>query len=107
MSHNLPRLRSPRQRALPGRGLCPLEVSLLSQLPRKLRPVPHSNKPDRPPLDPIEEAVGSNYELTVGQIGKFRDYPPGLREFLKPSQGRLGPFSKTCPCGGIISTDIG
>lgn len=69
--------------------------------------MPHGNNPHRLPLDAIEEAGGGNYELTVGQLGKFRDYPPGLREFLKPSQGRLGPLSKTCRCGRIILIDIG
>lgn len=84
-----------------------LDASLPGRLPRKLRLMPHGNNPDRLPLDSIEKAVGRNYELTVRQIGKFRDYPPGLGEFLKPSQGRLGPLSKTHRCGGIILTDIG
>lgn len=77
-----------------------LVASLPSRLHRKLRPMPHGDNPVRLPLDSIEKAVGGNYELTVGQIGKFRDFPAGLREFLTPSQGRRGPLSKTCRCVG-------
>lgn len=69
--------------------------------------MPHGNHPNRLSLDSLEEAVGGDYELTVGQVGKFWDHPPGLREFLKPSHDRFGPLPKTGRYCGIILTNMG
>ena len=72
----------------------------------RLCAVPCCDDPHGRALDSIEEPVGPDDDLAIGQVRKLRDEAAGLRKPLQPAQGVAGSLPER-RCGlGILTPDI-
>lgn len=83
-----------------------IEASGCSWLFRQLRAVPRCDDPHGRTLDSVEEPVGPDDDLAIGQIRKLRDDATGFGKLLQPAKGVVGSLLE-CRCGlGVLTSDI-
>ena len=83
-----------------------VHVTLLSWFLRQLRAVPCCDGPHGRALDSVEEPVGPDDDLAIGQIRKLRHDATGFGKPLQPAQGAVGSLPER-RCGlGILTSDI-
>ena len=68
--------------------------------------MPCCDDPHGRALDWVEEPVGPDDDLAIGQVRKLRDEAAGLRKLLQPAQGVAGSLPER-RCGlGVLTSDI-
>lgn len=77
-----------------------------SWLLRQLRAVPCCDDPHGRSLDSVEEPVGPNHDLAIGQIRKLRDDAAGFRKLLQPAQGVVGSLQERRRGLRVLPSDI-
>ena len=73
---------------------------------RQLCAVPCCDDPHGRALDSVEEPVGSDDHLAVGQIRKLRDDAAGFRKLLQPAQGVGGSLPERHSGLRVLPSDI-
>ena len=68
--------------------------------------MPYGNDPDDLSLNPIEEPVRRNDDLTVGQVRELGDRAARLREAGKTPQLALRFPTEPSGCIGVVSRDV-
>lgn len=68
--------------------------------------MPYADNPDRLATHAIEEAIGTNNDLAMGQLGEFRQSAPRFGMALEAPECSLCTVAKTQGCQRILAMDV-